>query len=90
MLGTLIKVLPIALPIAIDAVRLVEKLFGGGNGDTKRSAAVEIVKIAVVAAEGITKKDLVDNDKFAEGVGKIVDGIVLVLNSTGQFKKENV
>lgn len=89
MLGTLIKVLPVVLPIAFEAVRLVEKLFGKGKGEEKRSAAVEIVKIAVVAAEGITKKDLVDNDKFAQGIGMIVDGIVLVLNATGQFNKEN-
>ena len=90
MLATIIRVLPIVLPIVFDAVKFVEKFFGSSPGEEKRSAAVEIVKIAVLAIEGISGKDLVDNDEFAEGLGMIVDGVVKVLNATGVFKKENL
>lgn len=90
MLSAILKVLPVVLPIVFDAVRFVEKLFGSGKGEEKRSAAVEVVKIAVMAVEGISGKDLVENEEFAEGVGMVVDGVVKILNASGVFKKENL
>jgi len=52
--------------------------------------AVEIVKLVILAAEGLSGKDLVENEAFAAAVGQIVDGVVAALNATNAFKKENL
>lgn len=83
----LLKNLPTILPIAVEAIKLVEKAFGRGKGVDKREAVVQLVKVAILAAEGLTAKDIVDDALFLKGVGEIIDGVVDVLNSTGQFGK---
>ena len=90
MFGTVLRLLPVLLPAVFDAVKLVEKLFGGGKGSEKRGVAVEIVKLVILAAEGLSGKDLVENEAFAAAVGQIVDGVVAALNATNAFKKENL
>lgn len=90
MLSVIFKVLPVVLPAVIDAVRLIEKLFGSGGGSEKRSAVVDIAKIVIRGTEYFSKKDLVDDEKFAGGIGKVVDGIVDMLNATGEFQEENL
>ncbi len=87
-LASLLKYLPMILPIAIEAINLVEKIFGAGEGPAKLAAVVSLVKVAVMAAEGITEKDIVDDELFSEGVEELVSGIVKVLNSTGKFGGE--
>ena len=90
MLGTVLKLLPVLLPAVFDAVKLVEKLFGGEKGEVKRGVAIEVVKLVILAAEGVSGKDLVENEAFAAAVGQIVDSVVAALNATNAFKKENL
>ena len=88
MLG-LLKHLPTILPLIVATVKSVEALLGGGAGESKRALVVEFVKLAILAAEGVTGKDIVDEELFAEGVGDIVDGVVAILNSTGKFGNDD-
>lgn len=84
-MGAIFKILPIILPIAVEVVKLVEGLFGRGQGGPKRDLAVTLVKALVMAAEGVSGKDIVDDAKFSDGIGQIIDGVVAVLNATGKF-----
>ncbi len=84
-LASLLKYLPTILPIIIEAIKLVEKIFGSGQGPAKLAAVVSLVKVAVFAVEGITEKDIVDDELFSEGIEELVSGIVKILNSTGKF-----
>lgn len=89
-LGVLLKNLPTILPIAVEAVKFVERMFGKNKGAEKRSVVVSFVRSVVLAAEGIKGSDIVDEDVLSEGIGDIVDGIVKVLNSTGKFDADNI
>ena len=85
-MGNLIKYLPTVLPFVIEAVMLAEFLFSGsGTGVQKREYVVKLVKLAILAAEGITEKEIADEALFSYGVGQLVDGIVSILNSTKKF-----
>ena len=86
----LLKHLPTILPMVIELVKIAEKIFGGGKGEDKKNFVAPIVRQAILAIEGFGGKEIVDEDKFSDGVGKVVDGVVTILNATGVFKRENV
>lgn len=87
-MGGLLKYLPLILPIILQAINLVEKIFGSGHGEEKLEAVVSLVMVAIMAYEGISEKDIVDNALFEEGVRDFVNGIVKILNSTNQLGGE--
>ena len=80
-----LTLLPKVLPLAIKAIRLVEDLFGGGSGEVKKAAVIELVKTSIFAFEDFSEKDIVDDALFNEGIGNFVDGLVKVLNSVNAF-----
>lgn len=88
-LGAVFKILPVVLPAALEAIKLVEKLFGGGKGEDKKGFVVSLVRTLILSAEGIKGEDIVDEDKVAEGAGKVVDGLVDILNATGVFGNDD-
>jgi hypothetical protein len=63
---------------------------GNAKGDAKRDAALAIVQAALPAIEQIfvaNNKAIKNPDLFAAGVGKLQDGLVDILNSTGEGTK---
>lgn len=80
-------VLTKVIPIALQIVPLVERLFGGAAGSEKKDIAVALIKPAVQAVETATGKELLDEDALAAAAGNAVDGVVGILNVTGVFKK---
>jgi hypothetical protein len=86
----LLKHLPTIIPLVIEAVKAAEKLFGSKKGELKKEYVVNLVKVAILSVEGISQKDIVDENLFSEGVGDIVDGVVKVLNSTKKFNADAV
>lgn len=81
------EVLVRVIPIALEIVPLVERLFRQTSGEEKRQIAVELIKPAVRAVETAANRELVDEDALQESAGKAVDGVVGILNTTGVFKK---
>jgi len=76
------------IPAAINIVELVSKIFKGTpSGDEKHRAAVEIIKNMIMAGEGISQKDIVDEEAFAVGLDVAIDGIVAMLNASIWYKK---
>jgi hypothetical protein len=60
----------------------IEGLFGAKSGNDKKEAALSFVSSALNISEAISAKDIVDNDRFTDGLGKIIDGVVQCLNAS--------
>ncbi len=65
----------------------IEALFGGKSGNDKKEAALSFVGAALSMTEAIGQKDIVDEDKFRDGLGKIIDGTVECLNASVWARK---
>jgi hypothetical protein len=65
----------------------IEGLFGPKSGAQKQSTAISLVGLMFAGIEGISGKDIVDNDKFQEGLKKVIDGTVECLNASVWQKK---
>jgi hypothetical protein len=60
----------------------IEGLFGGRSGSDKKSAAMSFVQAAISISEAVTAKDIIDDDKFKQGLSKVIDGTVDCLNAS--------
>jgi hypothetical protein len=60
----------------------IEGLFGGKSGSDKKEAALSFVSAALSMGEAVTQRDIVDAEKFKDGLGKIVDGTVQCHNAS--------
>jgi hypothetical protein len=65
----------------------VEGLFGGKSGNDKKAAALSFVQSAVGVTDAISSKNIVDANKFQEGLGKVIDGVVACLNASVWARK---
>ena len=64
-----------------------EALFGGKKGSDKKESALAFISAAISMAEAVTNKDIVDEGKFRDGLGKVIDGVVDCLNASAWAKK---
>jgi hypothetical protein len=64
----------------------IEALFGGKSGGEKKEAAMSFVGAALSITVAIANRDIVDDAKFREGLGKIIDGVVQCLNASAWAK----
>ncbi len=60
----------------------VEAIFGSRSGNEKKEAALSFVSSALNIGEAITAREVVDEDKFRDGLSKVVDGVVQCLNAS--------
>jgi hypothetical protein len=67
-------------------VELAERMLGRGTGQQKKEAVKRMLKAALEAAEVVSGRDIADNGMYERGIDLMVEGIVLILNSTGRFK----
>src|SRR5919108_4411539 len=58
----------------------IEGLFGSRSGSEKKEAALSFVSAALSFSEAVAAKDIADEDKFREGLSKVIDGTVQCLN----------
>ncbi len=65
----------------------IEALFGSKTGSQKKDAALSFVTSALALGEALAAKDVVDEAKFKDGLGKIIDGVVQCLNASVWAKK---
>lgn len=72
------------LPVIITGI---EPLFGKGTGDQKRESALGMLAAIIGMAEAVSGKDIVDDKAFQEGIRKMVDGAVQVMNASVWAKK---
>jgi hypothetical protein len=60
----------------------IEGLFGARSGSDKKEAALSFVGAAISLTDAVANRDIIDQDKFKEGLGKIIDGTVECLNAS--------
>jgi hypothetical protein len=60
----------------------IEGLFGGRSGVEKKDAAMSFVSAALQLSDAVTSRHIVDEEKFKEGLSKVIDGTVLCLNAS--------
>jgi hypothetical protein len=66
----------------------IEALFGGKSGSEKRQAALSFVGSALSMTEAVSNREIVDEQKFEQGLGKIIDGVVDCLNASAWAKQK--
>lgn len=59
-----------------------EALFGTKAGNEKREAALSFVSSALSLTEAVSSHEIVDEGKFKDGLGKVIDGVVQCLNAS--------
>ena len=64
----------------------IEALFGSKTGSDKKEAALSFISSALALTEAIANRDIVDENKFKEGLSKIIDGVVACLNASSWAK----
>ena len=74
------------VPIAMQLIPVVEKLFKSEPGQSKKAIAVSLIIPAVQAAETIAGRDLIDEVALKEAVEAIIDSIVAGYNAINFLK----
>jgi hypothetical protein len=69
-------------------VNSIEGLFGSHSGEQKKESAISFVGAALQLSEAVSNRDIVDVDKFKDGLGKIIDGTVECLNASSWSRVE--
>lgn len=59
-----------------------EGLFGHKSGADKKNSVLSFVSTAISATDAVAGKDIVDANKFQDGLGKVIDGVVQCLNAS--------
>lgn len=63
-------------------VNAIEGLFGNRSGADKKDAAMSFLQAALSMSEAVTSRQIVDEVKFKEGLGKVIDGTVECLGAS--------
>ena len=59
-----------------------EGLFGGKTGAEKKDAAMSFLQNALAMTDAVSAREIVDPQKFKEGISRIIDGTVECLNAS--------
>jgi hypothetical protein len=65
-----------------------ETISGGKSGAEKKSAAMSFLENALATMDAVSARDIVDPEKFRNGVSKIIDGTVDFFNASAWAKEQ--
>jgi hypothetical protein len=60
----------------------IEGLFGNQPGAEKKDAAMSFLQNALAMTDAIAQRNIVDPEKFRQGISQIIDGTVECLNAS--------
>jgi hypothetical protein len=60
----------------------IEGLLGGRTGAEKKDAAMAFLESALQTIDSVAAREIVDPEKFRDGISKIIDGTVECLNAS--------
>jgi hypothetical protein len=60
----------------------IEGLFSHRSGAEKKDAALSFLQTALSMSGAVANRQIVDPEKFKNGIGKVVDGTVECLNAS--------
>ena len=66
----------------------VENVFGHKSGADKKSAAIALVQNSIAATDAVAGKEIIDPNKFQDGLGQVIDGVVQCLNASAWSKQK--
>jgi len=64
----------------------IEGLFGNQSGSQKKDAAMSFLENALATVDAVAAREIVDPEKFKNGISMVVDGVVLCLNASAWAK----
>ena len=67
-------------------VSAIEALLAGKSGTEKKDAAMSFLESALNTADAVAERDIVDPEKFKDGISKIIDGTVQCMNASSWAK----
>jgi len=67
-------------------VSAIESLFRGKSGTEKKDAVMSFLESALGTVDAIAQRDVVDPEKFKDGLGMVIDGVVTCLNASAWAK----
>lgn len=65
----------------------IEGLFSGRSGADKKEAAVSFIRAAIAMSGAITRRKILDADKFKAGLSQVIDGTVECLSASAWAKR---
>jgi len=68
----------------------VEGLFSHRSGTEKKDAALSFLNTALSMTNGVANRQIVDQEKFKNGMGKVIDGVVECLNASVWAKAKQI
>jgi len=60
----------------------IEGLFADKSGSEKKDAAISFLETALSTVDAVAARDIVEPEKFKEGISKIIDGTEECLNAS--------
>jgi hypothetical protein len=83
-LATLLKTVAF-VPALVNGI---EGLFSHRSGAEKKNAALSFLQAALSTNSAVANRQIVDQEKFKDGLGKVIDGAVECLNASVWAKAE--
>jgi hypothetical protein len=68
----------------------IEGLFGAKPGAEKKDAAMSFLQNALSTIDAVAAREIVDPEKFKNGISQIIDGTVACLNASTWCKQPPV
>jgi hypothetical protein len=65
-----------------SVVNGIEGLFSHRTGTEKKDAALSFLQSALSMGSAVTDRQIVDQEKFKDGLGKVIDGTIECLNAS--------
>lgn len=65
----------------------IESLFASKSGTQKKDAAMSFLESALATVDAVAAREIVDPEKFKEGISQVVDGVVECLNASTWSKQ---
>jgi hypothetical protein len=65
----------------------IEGLFGNKPGAEKKDAAMSFLESALSTVDAVAAREIVEPEKFRNGISKIIDGTIECLNASTWCKK---
>ena len=60
----------------------IESLFASKSGSEKKDAAMSFLESALSTVDAVAAREIIDPEKFKDGISKIIDGTVECLNAS--------
>ena len=65
----------------------IEGLFGNKPGADKKTAAMSFLENALAMTDAVAAREIINPEKFKDGISKIIDGAVECLNASTWSKQ---